>query len=248
MMQPKDDDESVAATKLWVWTGECKLDLIKSGAQLCPTGSRSRCFLPQERKYCLFVGEDAYGPWAIGENRKFLWRTHFWWMCDYKTISEVLEYEGPISMLWWWVQELLGHHFSCIHCSARMMDDADGLTRCFDPIIDRHFCVAVLLHQVDTDRFPVIYVDNTEDISKIIKITPCTNGKFIIIPILPNKTINTRSTTLPMPATNPLINLDPNMYPSPAINIFSILILLCNAPPSSDHTQSLEGDGNMSRK
>ena len=42
MMQPADDEESVAATALLLSTGECKFDLTKIGARLRPTGFSSR--------------------------------------------------------------------------------------------------------------------------------------------------------------------------------------------------------------
>ena len=46
MMQPADDDESVAATKIVLETGECIFDLTKNGARLRPTGFGSRACLP----------------------------------------------------------------------------------------------------------------------------------------------------------------------------------------------------------
>ena len=35
----------------------------------------------------------------VGKNRKYLWGVHFYWMCDCKAIRDVLEYDGPISMM-----------------------------------------------------------------------------------------------------------------------------------------------------
>ena len=72
MMQPADDDESVAATKILLETGECLFDLAKKGARLRPIGFGSHACLPQERKYHSFVGEVACGRWEIGQNRKYL--------------------------------------------------------------------------------------------------------------------------------------------------------------------------------
>ena len=110
MMQPADDDESIAATKILLETGECLFDLTKNGARLRPTGFGSRACLPQESKYHSFVGEAACGRWAIGQNRKYLWGVRFWWMCDCKAVREILEYSGVIDMICRWAQELLGYH------------------------------------------------------------------------------------------------------------------------------------------
>ena len=60
-MQPADDEDSIAATKVLLTTGECLFDLTKNGARLHPTGFGSRACLPQESKYHSFVGEAACG-------------------------------------------------------------------------------------------------------------------------------------------------------------------------------------------
>lgn len=44
-------------------------------------------------------------------------------MCDCNTIEEVRYYDGLISTMCRWAQELLDYYFSIIHCSARMMVD-----------------------------------------------------------------------------------------------------------------------------
>ena len=98
-MQPADDDESIAATKVLLETGECTFDLTRGGARLRPTGFGSRSCTLQESKYHSFIGEAACGRWAIGQNRKFLWGTHFYWMCDCKAMRKFLEYEGPITIM-----------------------------------------------------------------------------------------------------------------------------------------------------
>ena len=68
MMQPAGDDESVAATKTLLETGECLFDLTKSSARLRPTGFGSRACLSKESRYYLFVGEAACDRW----DQKFL--------------------------------------------------------------------------------------------------------------------------------------------------------------------------------
>ena len=61
MMQPADDDESVAATKTLLETGEYLFDLTRSRARLRSAGFGSRAYLPQESKYHSFVGKEACG-------------------------------------------------------------------------------------------------------------------------------------------------------------------------------------------
>ena len=145
-----------------------------------------------------------------------------------------------------------------------MIVDVNSLSRRFGPIIAQHLCVDALLHQVDADKCSSAYVDNTKDISKLTKITPCKNMISLTIPILTNNTISTRSSTTPRqaptafiivtpnvaprPTPTALIGLEPNVCPSSAINIFSVPMCLCHTPPSYEHTQSLEEDGNMSSK
>ena len=46
--------------------------------------------LPNGIAFTLFDFEVACGRWAIGQNRKYLWGAHFWWLCDCKTIREIL--------------------------------------------------------------------------------------------------------------------------------------------------------------
>ena len=71
--------------------------------------------------------------------------THFYWMCDCKPVSEVLEYDVNIAMLCWLAQELLGYHFSVLHRPARIIIDVDALTRWFDNLIAYYVQIAVLL-------------------------------------------------------------------------------------------------------
>ena len=99
LMKPDDDKEFIAATKLLLETGECLFNLTQGGAHLRLTGFWSRSCLLQESKYHSFVGEAACGRWDIGQNRKYLMGSHSWWLCDCKAVKEILEYDGPISMM-----------------------------------------------------------------------------------------------------------------------------------------------------
>ena len=48
-----------------------------------------------------------------------------------------------------WAQELLGHQFTVVHRSNRMMVDVDSLTRRYGPLIAMHCMVATILRQRD---------------------------------------------------------------------------------------------------
>ena len=79
-----------------------------------------------EAKLHSFVGEAACGRWAIAQNRKFLWGTHFYWICDCMAVQEILEYNGNIHVICRWAQELLGYNFTVLHRPAKMMADKEA--------------------------------------------------------------------------------------------------------------------------
>ena len=92
-------------------------DLSKSGAHLLNIKFGSRPCTDIERRCHSFLGEVACGLWAIAQNITFLWGTHFYWICDYITMKEILDYNGNVSMVYCWAQKLLGYHFSILHQS-----------------------------------------------------------------------------------------------------------------------------------
>ena len=108
LTQTANDDISKEVSIHLLKTGECLFDVTKSGARLQPIIFGSRCCTGQERSYHSLVGESACGHWAISKNGKYLWGTHFYWICDCKAIQEILEYNGEIVMISRWSQELLG--------------------------------------------------------------------------------------------------------------------------------------------
>ena len=75
-------------------------------------------------------------------------------MCDCSAVKEVLEYEGTISYIYRWSQELLGYHFACIHRHNCMMADFDSLTRKYTKSIAQYLAVSYLLHQKDLQARP----------------------------------------------------------------------------------------------
>ena len=160
LMQPSDDNESITATKLLLEKGECLFDLSLTGPRLQPIAFGSRACTDMERKLHSFVSEVACGRWAIGQNRRFLWGCHFYWMCDCSAVKEILEYDGSISYICRWAQELLGYHFSCIHRSDKMMGDVDSLTRRFGTTIAIHLAISSILKAVDKRKRPAAYDKN----------------------------------------------------------------------------------------
>ena len=157
LMQPADDDLSIAATKLLLKTGEFLFDLEMDGPRLKPVKYGSRACTTSEKWFHSFVGEAAAGRWGIGQNRKFLWGNQFYWVCDCAAVKEVLDYEGPISMIKRWAQELLGYHFTVIHRSAKMMKDVDSLNRFYEPEVAEFLKVAAILRSDDAKKRPDAY-------------------------------------------------------------------------------------------
>ena len=105
-------------------------------------------------------------------NRKFLWGCHFYWLCDCSAIKEVLEYDGSISMICRWAQELLGYQFTVVHRCNRMMADVDALTRRFGPLIATHCCIAGILHKTDITARPLAYESASFHDSPTARLTP----------------------------------------------------------------------------
>jgi hypothetical protein len=128
LMQPDNSDASKTALALLRSEGTCTFDTTMNGARLRPVRFGSRSCTERERHFHSFVGEAACGRWAISQNRKFLWGSEFFWLCDCSAIKEILEYDGPIHQIRRWAQELLGYFFQVFHRPARMMRDVDGLT------------------------------------------------------------------------------------------------------------------------
>jgi len=157
LMQPADDAESLKAAVLLKETGECLFDLSMAGARLKPIFFGSCSCNAIEGKFHSFTCKGACVRWAIGQNRKFLWGRHFYWLCDCSAMKELLVYNGSIAMINRWAQELLGYHFTVIHRPACMMRDVNGLTRQFGPLITRHIMIASILAARDHLNRPSAY-------------------------------------------------------------------------------------------
>ena len=150
----------------------------------------SRCCTGLQKHYHSVAGEEAYGRWAIYKNKKYLWGTHFYWLCDCKPISEVLEYNGDIYMVYRWAQELLGYHFSVLHWSAHMMADIDALTCRSDNITAQCFKISTLSSHYDRARYPASYVGDLKSVPRATKIPTTAHAPTLDIPIITDTIIN----------------------------------------------------------
>ena len=192
-MQPENDEDSKKATVKLLQDGICLFDLSKGGARLKPVAFGSRSCNINEKHFHSFTGEAACGRWAISQNRRFLWGSHFWWLCDCSAMTEILDYEGPIPMIGRWAQELLGYHFTAIHRSHRMMVDVDALTRRFGPLIATHCTLASILHDRDKQQRPKTYDKDTFLSSHSSKLAEPTDP-FTTTPVLSPIFITSAST------------------------------------------------------
>ena len=96
----------------------------------------------------------------------------FWWICDYSSVKELLEYNGTIPLVCLWAQELLGYQFTIIHRPNRMMADVDSLTRRYGSLIAMNCMVSSILYQRDTVTRPFAYVTKIFHNSSTAKLTP----------------------------------------------------------------------------
>ena len=132
-------------------------DLTLKGARLRPIRFGSRRCTDSEQHYHSFVGEAAVSHWAIGQNRKYLWGSEFYWLCDCSGVKEILEYDGPIHQVCRWAQELLGYFFHIVHRPARMMADVDAFTRRYGPLIASYLLRAYTMDADSRTQRPAAY-------------------------------------------------------------------------------------------
>lgn len=157
LMQP--DTSSLADTIINHWDDIAagQLETSLNGARLRPIVFGSRRCTTKECHFHSFAGEAACGRWAIGQLRKYLWGTHFYWMTDCIALKEFLEYDGPIHQVKRWAQELLGYYFTILHRPERMMRDVDALSRMYDPLIMQYAATADANSLADRAARPQAY-------------------------------------------------------------------------------------------
>ena len=57
----------------------------------------------------------------------------------------MLEYDGNITTLCRWAQEILEYQFTVIHRPYRMMANVYALTRCFGPLLDKNSAIDYII-------------------------------------------------------------------------------------------------------
>ena len=157
LMQPDDSEKSKAATELSTTKGVNQFDASMDRPRLIPIRFESRACLDKEKWFHSFVGESACGHWGISQNKKFLLGTHIYWLCDCAAVKEILDYDGPITMIKRWAQELLGYHFTVVHRVQRMMRDVDSLNRFYGNPIQTYTTIAKIFADDDRSRRPAAY-------------------------------------------------------------------------------------------
>ena len=201
LMQPADDAASKEALRILEEGGENLFDRIMSGARLRPIRFGSRRCTEQERHLHSFTGEASTGRWGIGQNRRYLWGAHFYWLCDCNSLKEVFDYSGTIYAICRIAQELLGYHFTFLHRPARMMRDVDALNRFYDPLIASYEALTLANEAQDREARPFIYEPSAfpEHAFKCPPVCPSTSAATIdtadndATPPLP-------TTAMPLPA------------------------------------------------
>ena len=130
LIQPASDAYSHAVIKnLFKKTGICNFNLTINGLRLQLISFGPCVCTTMKQKLKSLLGKEASGLWSIGKNRKYLWRSYFYWICDCKSVKETLDYSGTIAVIAQWAQKMLGYYFSIIHCNHKMMKDVDVLSR-----------------------------------------------------------------------------------------------------------------------
>ena len=215
LMQPADDEESVKATTTLIKTGICLFDISKNGARLKPIAFGSHSCNSNEKNLHSFTGEAACGRWEIGQNRRFLWGSHFWWLCDCSAMTEILEYDGPIAMICRWAQELLGYNFTVVHRPSRMMIDVDALSRRYGTLITTHCIVSSILHGQDVSHRPAAY-DRSTFLSSLSSKLPPPEISTTATPIL-SSSFFTSSYTLSQRNTSTKEEGSPTISTSPML-------------------------------
>ena len=148
-------------------------------------------------------------------------------------------------MICCWAQELLGYHFTYLHCLARMMIDLDVLTRRFGVALAQHLCIAVVLHNVDVKNQPLAYELDISATDNITQLEPAADMVSKSIPLLTVSAISSYM-TVPAELSTCTPTWRPNISSIPPI-IYSIPILLCHTPPNNGSVH-IEGNGELSSK
>ena len=163
LMQPDNTAAECDLLSFWSDQAAAQFDTSIMGPHLRPILFGSRRCTPKEQHFHSFVGEAACGRWAIGQLRKYIWGTHFYWIMDCIALREFINYDGPIHQVRRWTQELLGYYFTVLHRPSKMMRDVDALSRMYDPLIQHYNATAASQLSADQLARPLAYCPQSID-------------------------------------------------------------------------------------
>ena len=137
-------------------------------------------------------------------------------------MSEVLEYDGEITMVSRCAQELLGYHFSILHRPARTMIDVDSLTRRFGNLTSEYIKIGTFLSYHDRLCRPAAYTSGLRYVPKAHKI-PVDDPLLVSdVPILTCKMID--KTVLNVSMSLPPHQPSPSVIHPPPLSSVPIML------------------------
>uniref|UniRef100_A0A7S2SJ32 Uncharacterized protein n=1 Tax=Eucampia antarctica TaxID=49252 RepID=A0A7S2SJ32_9STRA len=77
-----------------------------------------------------------------------------------KKIYKILNYDGPLHALRERTQELQDYYFTCLYLPNTMMQDADALSRYYDPLVTMYISTANAYHQQDEYNCAGVYIES----------------------------------------------------------------------------------------
>ena len=83
--------------------------------------------------------------------------SHFYWMCNWTTIKEVLDYDGSIVKVYWWVHTIISYPFNAVHIFRRMMVNIDALACRFGRLIAIYYVIPYIFAKRDQLHRPTTY-------------------------------------------------------------------------------------------
>ena len=99
LMQPDNSAASVLALEELRATGVNKFDTAMDEPCLQPINAGCQLCTESESHHHSCIGEIGAGRWGISKNKTYLWGSLFYWLCNMKSTSMILEYLGPIHAL-----------------------------------------------------------------------------------------------------------------------------------------------------
>ena len=164
-------------------------------------------------------------------------------MCDCKVIKKFLEYDGSITIMCQWAQEIIGYHLTIIHRLVRTMIDVDSLSRYFGSVVAQHLCIVALLHKIYIANCPHVYNSSIEIGMGVTQLDPKLSNNEHSVPILTVHAVASTTTyKIPMSSAS-LTMFTPPSNTTLGLSICSVPILLCHDPSIHNPTLPIEVNG-----